>query len=133
MALRLDTPADFPTDWKPPQYKVRDLKSIPPEYHKAFQAAGAAGIANRPAVEFPKGRAAGSLEISAWTFDRGNARIYASPEEYADAGPLAGGGPPAPAESVVEYDIDFPVTGEYTIQIRYASAEPRPTDWWYDS
>jgi hypothetical protein len=33
---------------------------------------------------------------------------------------------------VVEYDIDFPVTAEYTLQISYAAAEARPVDVFLD-
>jgi len=33
---------------------------------------------------------------------------------------------------VVEYDIDFPVTADYTLAVRYAAAEARPTDVWLD-
>ena len=132
VALRLDTEAEFPHDWKPPRYKVRDLDSIPAAYRKAFLPPSGVHVALPPALEFPKGRAAGSLEIPAWTFDRGNARIYASPDKYAIGGPLAGGGPRPPEEGVVEYDIDFPVTAEYTLQIRYAAVEPRPTDVFLD-
>jgi len=73
-------------------------------------------------------RAAGSLTIPACTFDRGNVRIFASPDEYADTGPLAGGGPKSPATGRVEYDIDVPVSGDYTLQILYSAAEARPVD-----
>jgi len=82
---------------------------------------------------------AGSLVIPAWTFDRGNVEIYAGPDKYASAGPLVGGGPEAsegnPAkqlENAVEYDIDFPVTGEYTLTIRFAAAEARPVNVFLD-
>ncbi|MCP4249051.1 MAG: hypothetical protein GY778_18560 [bacterium] len=30
--------------------------------------------------------------------------------------------------SVVEYDIDFPVTGQYTLTTKYASIDARPTE-----
>ena len=129
VALRLDTPTDFPKDWKPPQYKPRDLDSIPAEFRKAFSKVA---VLPPPVDNAPKARGRGSLEIPAWTFDRGNAQIYASPDQYADAGPLAGGGPRPPAEGVVEYDIDFPVTAEYTLQIRYAAAEARPIGVFFD-
>ena len=37
-------------------------------------------------IAFPPARAeAGSLVIPAWSFVRGNARIHANPNEYADA------------------------------------------------
>ena len=132
VALRLETTTDFPTDWKPSQYKVRDLDSIPGEYRKALLPSNAVKITAQPLREFPKKPSAKSSVIPAWTFDRGNARIYASPDHYADAGPMAGGGPPAPQESVVEYDIDFPDTREYTLQIRYSAAQARPTEVWLD-
>ena len=133
VALRLDTPTAFPADWQPPRYKVRDFDGIPAKYHKAFASPGGVNVATPPLAELPAHRRqAGTLEIPAWTFDRGNARIYASPDEYADSGPLAGGGPAAPAEGVVEYDIDFPVTGKYTLQIRYAAEKARPVDVFLD-
>ncbi len=129
VALRLDTPTEFPADWRPPRCRVRDLDSIPAKYRKVFDSTGGLHVTLPPLAELPAfGRQAGALEIPAWTFDRGNARIYASPDKYADTAPLAGGGPAAPAEAMVEYDIDFPVTGEYTLQIRYAADEARPVD-----
>ena len=132
VALRLDTPTEFPTDWKSPPYEVQDLTSIPAEFHKAFLPDGDSYVDQRPVQELPESRVAGSLEIPACTFDRGNIQIYASPDNHADAGPMAGGGPTAPDTGVVEYDINVPVTAEYTIQIRYAAAEARPTDVWFD-
>ena len=132
VALRLDTPTDFPEDWQPPQYRVRDLDSIPAKFRRAFLPSNGVKVTAPPLQEFPKIKAAGSRIIPAWTFDRGNARIYASPDQHADAGPMVGGGPAAPEEGVVEYDIDFPATGEYTLQIRYAAADARPTDVWLD-
>jgi len=133
VALRLETPTAFPDDWQPPRYKVRDLDSIPAKYRKAFTSPSGVNIAKPPLTELPAfRRQAGTLEIPAWTFDRGNVRIYASPDEYADTGPLAGGGPAAPAEGVVEYDIDFPATAEYALQIRYAAGEARPVDVFLD-
>ena len=48
-------------------------------------------------VAFPPPQAeAGSLVIPAWSFARGNVRIYTSPAEYADAGPVVGPGPERP-------------------------------------
>ena len=44
-------------------------------------------------VAYPTHRAeAGTLVIPAWSFARGNGRIYADPDEYADAGPVVGSG-----------------------------------------
>ena len=45
---------------------------------------------------------------------------------------MVGSGPGQPEETVVEYDIDFPVDGDYTLQLRYASAKARPVDVWLD-
>ncbi|MDP6633343.1 MAG: hypothetical protein QGG42_00410 [Phycisphaerae bacterium] len=128
-ALRLDTPTEFPDDYKPPVYKVRDIKSVPEAFRKAFPPSGGK---TPPVLELAPARSPGSLEIPAWTFDRGNAEILASPDRYADAGPMAGGGSSGSGETSVEYDIDFPVSGEYTVQIRYSAAQARPADVWFD-
>ena len=132
VALRLDTDAEFPKDWKPPQFTVRDIDSIPAEYRTAFLSPDGVQSALPPALEFSKTQVRGTLEIPACTFDRGNARIFASPERYATDKPLAGGGAQAPEQGVIEYDVDFPVTAEYTLQIRYAAVDPRPTDVFLD-
>jgi len=134
VALRLDTSAAFPESWKPRHYKVRDINSIPAEHRKAFQPPRGVDVAalRKPVEETPQPKAAGSLQIPAWTFDRGNVRIYASPDQYADAGPLVGNDPKHTAPGVVEYDIDFPVTGEYTLHVSYATAEARPAEVFLD-
>jgi len=80
-------------------------------------------------------RPAGSFEIPAWAFDRGNARVDANPNQYADYRDtypelIASGGGQLPW--VVEYDVDFPVDATYTLHIRYAAAEPRPMGLWLD-
>ena len=85
--------------------------------------------------EPPGQRPAGSFEIPAWTFDRGNAGVYANPDLYADYRDtypelVAGEGDELPW--VVEYDVDFPVDATYTLHIRYAAAEPRPLELWLD-
>ncbi len=134
VALRLDTPEPFPEDWKPPQYKVRDLDSIPPKYRKAFTRPGDVDVAalRKPVKDPPRIRFAGKLMIPAWAFDRGNVRIYASPDKYANAEPLVGSEPGHTGQSVVEYDIAFPVTGEYTLNAKYASPEARPLEVFLD-
>jgi hypothetical protein len=127
LALRLDTPEAFPADWKPPQYTVRDPDSIPAASRTAFQAPGGVNDAIlRLPIEVMTGF--GSCEIPAWSFDRGNARIYASPDQYADAGPIVGSDPQQTEAGFVEYDLDFPATGEYTLAVSYAAAEARPVD-----
>ena len=78
---------------------------------------------------------AGSFEIPAWAFDRGNAEVYANPDIYADYRDkypelVVGDGGRLPW--VVEYDVEFPVEAIYTLQIRYASPESRPLELWFD-
>ena len=34
------------------------------------------------------------------------------------------------APVIVEYDINFPASGTYTLEINYAAAEPRPEQIW---
>ena len=127
VALRLDTPEEFPADWKPPQFTVRDLDSIPAASRTAFQAPGGVSDAVlRLPIEEMTGF--GSCEIPAWSFDRGNVRIFASPDLYADVGPIVGNDPQQTEAGFVEYDLDFPATGEYTLHVSYAAAEARPVD-----
>jgi len=130
VALRLDTPAAFPDDWTPPKFRVRDIDSVPAKYRGAFAPAKNIDVEamRRPAPEPPRPRASGSLTIPAWSFDRGNVRIYASPDKFANAGPLIGSAPEHTGRSVAEYDIDFPASGQYTIQANYTSFEARPVE-----
>lgn len=65
---------------------------------------------------------AGSFEIPAWSFDRGNVKTFRA--EYADAGPMVAFGGRSPV--MVEYDIEFPASGSYQLEIRYAAQEARP-------
>ncbi|MBL7220092.1 MAG: hypothetical protein ISS69_08255 [Phycisphaerae bacterium] len=134
VALRLETAAAFPEDWKPPQYKVRDIESVPAKYRKAFTGPGSVDAASLrlPVKPERQARPAGTLQIPAWTFDRGNAVIYASPDKYADAGPVVGSEAGSGAAGSVEYDIDFPVDAEYTLHVSYASAEARPVEVFLD-
>ncbi|NQU23315.1 MAG: SUMF1/EgtB/PvdO family nonheme iron enzyme [Candidatus Nealsonbacteria bacterium] len=71
---------------------------------------------------------AGSFEIPAWAFDRGNAKTFTS--NWADAEPMVAFGGDSP--TVVEYDIEFPVAATYTLSIRYAAATARPADLYLD-
>ncbi len=64
---------------------------------------------------------AASFEIPAWAFDRGNAKTFTS--DYADAGPMIAFGARSPVW--VEYDLDFPVAGDFQISVRYAAASAR--------
>ena len=75
--------------------------------------------------------AGGQFEIPAWFFDRGNAKVYANPDIYADyrdTYPELVAGDSGKTPWVVEYDVDFPVDATYTLHVRYASPEPRPLD-----
>ena len=76
---------------------------------------------------------AGSLVIPTWSFARGNGRIFADPDKYADAGPVVGSGERKPWGWTLEYDIDFPVAGTYYLYIKYASAEARPIEVYFDA
>ena len=129
VSLRLTTPEPFPDSWQPPEYRPGDLSDVPKKYHKLFEPSKKADVAalREPVKNPPRPKFGGSLRIPAWTFDRGNVEIYTDPSKYANAGPLAGGPEPAD-EGVVEYDIDFPVAGEYILSFLYASAESRPVD-----
>ncbi len=172
VAVRLDTTEEFPKDWRPPQYKVRNIESIPEKHRATFQPTdgintsllrlaiedtiktfgprytdGKKYLQQLSDLEKQKGvdeelmklrnealalwadttkpeKAAGSLVIPACSFDRGNAQIFASPDEHADYGPIVGGG--TPEQGTVEYDIDIPVTGDYTFQVQYAAGKARP-------
>ena len=76
-----------------------------------------------------------SFTIPAWTFDRGNASAHQNPymnADYRDIYPELVAGDSGQAPWFVEYDIDFPADGTYTLHIRYAAAEPRPLELWID-
>ena len=70
------------------------------------------------------GAALNSFLIPAWAFDRGNARTFT--QQYADAGPMVAFGGHSPV--VVEYDVEFPLTAEYTLNILFAAGDARPVD-----
>lgn len=70
----------------------------------------------------PFGVMAGSLEVPAWAFDRGNVKVFT--EEWADAEPMVAFGGASPI--FVEYDLELPVEAEYAISIRFAADEARP-------
>lgn len=72
----------------------------------------------------PNATLAGSFEIPAWAFDRGNVKTFT--DQYADAGPMVAYGGHSPV--VVEYDIPFPTAGSYRLSIQYAAANARPVE-----
>ena len=90
------------------------MDAIPAKYRKAFTPAVAADVASLrlPVKLPPRPGQAGSLLIPAWTFDRGNLEIYASPDKYANSEPMVGSDSKHADASVAEYDIDFPAAGD---------------------
>jgi hypothetical protein len=133
IALRLETDKAFGADWKPPKYKARDIDSIPPGRRGLLKLPEMSVEDMRKAVKpAPRPRYSGKLNIPACTFDRGNVVIYASPDKYANAGPIIGSGDGSTGRTTVEYDIDFPVAGDYTLNLRYASPQARPLEVFLD-
>ena len=179
VALRADSKTEFPANWKPAQYRVGDIQSVPEKFRNALPPAKisravvlqreikrmirlygprypqgplhlnqAAALEKKPndkaltalhhqvsafwIKEVPKKRRGPELVIPAWTFDRGNVKIYASPDLFADHGPLIASDPKQTGPSVVEYDIDFPVTGEYILKVLSVSAKARPMEVFVD-
>jgi len=132
--LRLNTPEAFPDDWNPPKFQARDIESVPAEFRKTLKPDSGVDVAalRAPVKPVTKARAAGQFMIDAWTFDRGDAKIYADPGQYANFGPLVGSESHQAAEGVVEYDIDFPADADYSLYIKYAAAEARPLDVFVD-
>ena len=84
-------------------------------------ALGESAAEDNPAV-----KPANSLLIPAFAYDRGNPKTHRPGGTYADAGPMVAWGGQYPV--VVEYDIDFPVTAQYTLHVFYAAAAPRPAE-----
>lgn len=71
---------------------------------------------------------ANSFRIPAFAFDRGNAKTFTT--SWADAEPMVASNGESPV--VIEYDIDFPVTAVYALNIRYAAADARPVQLFLD-
>jgi len=75
------------------------------------------------------------LEIPAWSFDRGNARVQENADIYADyrdrhPNLIVTGSDTLPWTA--EYDIELPLDASCTLSICYASAEARPVELWLD-
>jgi len=68
--------------------------------------------------------------IRADWFDRGNVRVSAPGENYADKYPCIWNAGNVPNQS--EYDVDFPVTAEYSFVALYTAADSRPVDIYLD-
>jgi formylglycine-generating enzyme required for sulfatase activity len=69
---------------------------------------------------------AASLTVRADWFDRGNIRVSLPGQSYADKYACIWNAGNLPNQS--EYDIDFPVTAEYTVHALYAAADSRPVE-----
>jgi hypothetical protein len=74
---------------------------------------------------------AATIKLSSWEYDRGNTVVSEHSGlygDYRDKHPalMLAAGDELPY--FVEYDIDFPTTGEYTLKVRYASAGEWPMD-----
>lgn len=74
--------------------------------------------------------ATSSFTIRADWFDRGNVRVSRPGENYADKYPCIWNAGQLPNRS--EYDIDFPVTADYTLAALYAAHASRPVDIYLD-
>ena len=73
---------------------------------------------------------AASFTVRADWFDRGNIRVSTPGQPYADKYPCIWNADQVPNQA--EYDVDFPVTAEYTFAALYAAAESRPVDIFLD-
>ena len=69
---------------------------------------------------------ASSFTVRADWFIRGNVRADSPPKGYADKYPCILNDGPVP--NVAEYDIDFPVSAEYTFVALYTAMHSRPVD-----
>jgi len=134
VSLRIVTLEAFPDDWQPPKHEVKDISSVPEKFRAALKSPHNVDLAamRKPVEDEKRPRSAGSFTIPAWAFDRGNVKIYAGPDKYANAEPLIGSEPGQTDKSVVEYDIEFPVDGDYTLTAKYASADARPLQVFLD-
>lgn len=79
-------------------------------------------------VLLPSDLPAGSFEIPAWAFDRGNVRTFTS--NWADADPMVAFGGKSPVS--VEYIVEFPAPGPVTLSVKYAAQSARPVDLMVD-
>ncbi len=77
----------------------------------------------------PAGEVSGSFTISACDYDRGLNVVTLTSGSYADAEPIVGN-TVMPTE--IEYDVDFPVTAEYAICLRYSAQTARPVGLFLD-
>ena len=64
-------------------------------------------------------------------YDRGNVRVSEPGQEYADKYACIWNAGQVPNQA--EYEIDFPVTADYTLAALYAAADSRPVDVYVDN
>jgi formylglycine-generating enzyme required for sulfatase activity len=76
------------------------------------------------------GAQASSFTIRADWFDRGNVQVSKLGQSYATRYPCIWNGGKTPNQS--EYDLEFPVAGQYTLVALYTAASPRPMDIYID-
>jgi len=75
----------------------------------------------------PGARAAGAeFTIEAADFDGGNVRVSLAGQPYADGPSCVWNAGELP--NWVEYEIEFPVSAEYTLSALYSAAQPRPVE-----
>ncbi|NCO92958.1 MAG: hypothetical protein AUJ96_17650 [Armatimonadetes bacterium CG2_30_66_41] len=68
--------------------------------------------------------------IGAHTFDRGNVNVSLPGQQYAGKFPCVWNGGKVPDRA--EYDIEFPVSAEYTLVALYTANDSRPVDLYLD-
>jgi len=94
-----------------------------------------AALSDISSVPGAEAKPAGSFQIDAWTFDRGNGWVFPNPDIYADYRDkfpqlVVGDGSQSPW--VIEYDVEFPVDATYALHVCYGSPEKRPMEVWLD-
>jgi len=90
----------------------------------------ALGLASGNGAAYAEEPPVASLTIRADWFDRGNVRVSLPGQSYADKYPCIWNAGVLPNQS--EYDIDFPVTAEYTFVALYTAAGSRPVEIYLD-
>jgi formylglycine-generating enzyme required for sulfatase activity len=128
--MRVSTPDSVPPRTTPVFVSLVSLALIA----AAVLMAGALAGAEKRNPKAPRGKPPpapappNSILIPAYAFDRGNAKTFTN--RWADAEPMVAFGGESPV--VVEYDIDFPVVGEFAIHVRYAAQAARPVEFLLD-
>ncbi len=95
-----------------------------------IHAAASGSLAAPPPTSGSVKPAVDSFTLRADWFDRGNVRVSRLGENYADKYPCIWNAGQLPNRS--EYDIEFPVTADYTLAALYAAHAARPVDIYLD-